>query len=185
MEKVVGIIIIVVIIVLIGKIISIYNNLIKRRNRVDNAWAQIDVQLQKRFDLIPNLMETVKGAAKYERETLESIIAARNSYNSATSSDDKIDINNSTEKLFNRLFALHESYPDLKANNNYMKFMDSLSKIEEQISVSRLFYNDTVNLYNDELMIFPNNIIAGLFRFKDAKLLKAAENARENIKVQF
>lgn len=178
-------IMLIVAIVLIGVIISNYNSLIKARNRVKNAWAQIDVQLQKRFDLIPNLMETVKGAANYERETFEKIVQARNTYVSTKNVSEKIQISKQAENLFGSINALHENYPELKANSNYIKFMDSLSEIEEQISVSRLFYNDTVNKYNDKIMVFPNNIVATIFGFKESSLLTVNEEVKKNIEVKF
>lgn len=179
------IVLLIIVVLVVVKVIGVYNNLIQRRNRVNNAWAQIDVQLQKRFDLIPNLMETVKGAAAHERETFEKVIAARTSYKNATTIDEKIKVSEESERLFSSINALHESYPNLKANSAYLKFMESLNTMEEQISVSRLFYNDTVNIYNDEIMIFPNNIVAGIFGFKEGTLLTIKEEARENIRVQF
>ncbi|WP_294353498.1 LemA family protein [uncultured Clostridium sp.] len=178
-------IIFLVVIILIIMIISNYNNLIKARNRVKNAWAQIDVQLQKRFDLIPNLVETVKGAAKYESETFEKIVQARNSYKNSENIDEKIKVVEQTQRLFNSINALHESYPELKVNEGYLKFMDSLSTIEEQISVSRMFYNDTVNNYNDKIMMFPNNIFAAIFGFKESSLFNVNEEVRRNIEVKF
>lgn len=178
-------ILLLVVAILIIMIISKYNNLIKARNRVKNAWAQIDVQLQKRFDLIPNLIEIVKGAAKYESETFEKIVQARTNYKSLENIDEKIKVVEQTDKLFNRINALHEAYPELKANAGYLKFMDSLSTIEEQISVSRMFYNDTVNNYNDKIMMFPNNIVAAIFGFKESTLFNVNEDVRKNIEVKF
>lgn len=183
-----GIFILIIILILLlicGLIIKCYNTLVQKRNRVENAWAQIDVQLQKRFDLIPNLMETVKGMCNYEKETFTNIVEARNRYSTASTVDDKIKVSNESEKLFNSINVLHEDYPELKSNEGYLKFMDSLNNIEEQISVSRLFYNDTVNKFNDEVMCFPNNVIASIFGFKKHDLFEVENNVRENIKVSF
>lgn len=185
MKTIVLIVVAVVVVIAVLGGIGTYNQLITKRNRIRNAWAQIDVQLQKRFDLIPNLMESVKGAANHEKETFQMVIQARNSYKSATTIDEKIKVTERAEGLFGNINALHESYPDLKANAAYMKFMDSLSNMEEQISVSRLFYNDVVNIYNDKRMTFPNNIVDGMFGFKEGTLFTINEAARENIKVSF
>lgn len=178
-------IIILTVLLMCGLIVKCYNTLVQKRNRVENAWAQIDVQLQKRFDLIPNLMETVKGMCTYEKETFTNIVEARNRYSTASTIDDKIKVSNDSEKLFNSINVLHEDYPELKSNEGYLKFMDSLNNIEEQISVSRLFYNDTVNKFNDEVMCFPNNVIASMFEFKKHDLFEVESNVRENVKVSF
>lgn len=178
-------IILVIVIMLIGFIIIHYNNLIKARNRVRNAWAQIDVQLQKRFDLIPNLIETVKGESMYENLTFEKIVQARNNYRGAETVEDKVKVAEETQRLFNSVNVLHEAYPELKANASYLKLMESLREIEEQISVSRMFYNDTVNIYNDGIMIFPNNIVASIFGFKESSLFNVNEEVRRNVEVKF
>lgn len=175
----------VIVLLLISFVISKYNKLVKASNRVKNAWAQIDVQLQKRFDLVPNLLKTVKAAAKYESETLEKIVQARNTYNSTSSIEEKININKEAEGLFKSVQFLQENYPELKANSNYTNFMNSLTTIEEQISVSRMFYNDTVNIYNDTIMMFPNNIVAGVFSFSEKPLIEVAQNVRDNVEVEF
>lgn len=164
---------------------SIYNKIIRAKNRVRNAWAQIDVQLKKRFDLVPNLMNTVKGVSEYEKNTFKEIIDARNAYKSCNDVNEKIDLVNSSDRLFKSINVLHEAYPELKANEAYLKFMDSLNKIEEQISVSRMFYNDTVNNYNDLIMVFPNNVIASMSGFKESSLFSVNEDVRENVEVSF
>lgn len=177
--------------------VGIYNSLVNLRNRVKNAFAQIDVQLTRRHDLIPNLIEAVKGYMKHERETLEAVIKARNS---AVSNLDaaKQDPSNAAaiQKLgasegalgsaLGRLFALSESYPDLKANQNMMQFQEELSSTENKIAFSRQAFNDGVLTYNNKAENFPNNIIAGMFRFELASFLEIeSEEVREVPKVSF
>ena len=177
--------------------IGIYNSLVNLRNRVKNAFAQIDVQLTRRHDLIPNLIESVKGYMKHERETLEAVINARNS---AVSSLDaaKQDPSNAEaiKKLgasegalgsaLGRLFALSESYPDLKANQNMMQFQEELTSTENKVAFSRQAFNDGVLAYNNKAQNFPNNIIAGMFRFNLASFLEIeSEEKREVPKVSF
>lgn len=162
--------------------ISIYNNLVNSRNRVKNAFAQIDVQLTRRHDLIPNLIEAVKGYMKHERETLDAVISARNSAVSsldAAKSDpsnaDAIKKLGAAEGLLGgalgRLFALSEAYPDLKANQNMMQFQEELSTTENKVAFSRQAFNDAVLAYNNMAQNFPNNILAGMFRFEAASFL--------------
>ena len=175
----------IVIIILLGLFVFTYNGLVKRRNRVKNAWSQIDVQLKRRFDLVPNLVETVKGYAKHEKETLEDIVKARNSYISASGTEDAIKANNEITGALNRLFALAESYPDLKANENYIQLQSDLTNAENKIGYSRQFYNDSVLIYNNFRQVFPNNIISSIFNFKDEPYFQVEETERENIKVRF
>ena len=177
--------------------VGIYNSLVNLRNRVKNSFAQIDVQLTRRHDLIPNLIEAVKGYMKHERETLEAVINARNS---AVSNLDtaKQDPSNAEaiKKLgasegalgsaLGRLFALSESYPDLKANQNMMQFQEELSSTENKIAFSRQAFNDSVMTYNNKAENFPNNVIAGMFRFELASFLEIeSEEVREVPKVSF
>ncbi len=177
--------------------VGIYNSLVNLRNRVKNAFAQIDVQLTRRHDLIPNLIEAVKGYMKHERETLEAVINARNS---AVSNLDaaKQDPSNAAaiKKLgasegalgsaLGRLFALSESYPDLKANQNMMQFQEELSSTENKIAFSRQAFNDGVLTYNNKAENFPNNVIAGMFRFELASFLEIeSEEKREVPQVSF
>lgn len=177
--------------------IGIYNRLVNERNRVRNAFAQIDVQLTRRHDLIPNLVEAVKGYMKHERETLEAVIQARNG---AVSSLDaaKVDPANAEaiKKLgasegalagaLGRLFALSESYPDLKANQNMMQFQEELASTENKVAFSRQAFNDSVLTYNNSVENFPNNLIAGFFSFKLASFLEIeAEEMREAPAVSF
>jgi LemA protein len=179
------ILIFVVLLLLVLFGISSYNGLIVKRNRVKNAWAQIDVQLKKRFDLVPNLVETVKGYAKHESGTLEAVVKARNQYISAGNPEEMMKANTEMTGALSRLFALAESYPDLKANTNFMELQGELSELEEKIAYARQFYNDTVLMYNNAIQVVPANIIASLFRFQEEPYFKADEAERQNVQVQF
>ena len=179
------IITIVVLLSLILSIIRMYNNLVSLKMRVKNAWAQIDTQLKRRFDLIPNLVETVKGYAAHEQGTLEKVIAARNSYATASTIEDKAAANNELSKTLKSIFALSESYPDLKANTNFMALQTELTGTEDKIAYSRQFYNDTVQMYNTAIMKFPANIIAGMFGYKEEPFFQIDEAQKEPVKVQF
>lgn len=179
------IILLVVLAVIIFAVIGMYNNLVTLRMRVKNAWAQIDTQLKRRFDLIPNLVETVKGYAAHEETTLEKVIAARNAYASANTVDEKAEANNQLSNTLKSIFALSESYPDLKANENFMALQTELSGTEDKIAYSRQFYNDTVQMYNTAIMKFPANLIAGMFGFKEESFFKINEAEKEAVKVQF
>ncbi|MGE5678792.1 MAG: LemA family protein [Pseudomonadota bacterium] len=179
------IIIFVVLLVLILFFISTYNSLVVKRNRVKNAWAQIDVQLKKRFDLIPNLVETVKGYAKHEAGTLEAVVKARNQYISAVTPEEMMKANTEMTGALSRLFALAENYPDLKANTNFMELQNELTQVEDKIAYARQFYNDTVMIFNNAIQVFPANLLAGLFGFKEETYFKADETERQNVKVQF
>ena len=179
------IITIVVLLLLILSIIGMYNNLVSLKMRVKNAWAQIDTQLKRRFDLIPNLVETVKGYAAHEQGTLEKVIAARNSYATASTIEDKAAANNELSKTLKSIFALSESYPDLKANTNFMALQTELTGTEDKIAYSRQFYNDTVQMYNTAIMKFTANIIAGMFGYKEEPFFQIDEAQKEPVKVQF
>ncbi|MBQ8379824.1 MAG: LemA family protein [Clostridia bacterium] len=179
------IILLVVLAIIIFAVIGMYNNLVTLRMRVKNAWAQIDTQLKRRFDLIPNLVETVKGYAAHEEGTLEKVIAARNAYASATTVDEKAEANNQLNNTLKSIFALSESYPDLKANQNFMALQTELTGTEDKIAYSRQFYNDTVQMYNTAIMKFPANLIAGMFGFKEESFFKIDESEKEAVKVQF
>ena len=174
-----------VLLLLILSIIGMYNNLVSLKMRVKNAWAQIDTQLKRRFDLIPNLVETVKGYAAHEQGTLEKVIAARNSYATASTIEDKAAANNELSKTLKSIFALSESYPDLKANTNFMALQTELTGTEDKIAYSRQFYNDTVQMYNTAIMKFPANIIAGMFGYKEEPFFQIDEAQKEPVKVQF
>ena len=182
-----GVIIAVVIIVLILLwIMSMYNSLVKARNKVRNSWSQIDVQLQRRFDLIPNLVETVKGYMNHEQGTLEKIAALRTSWASANTVQEKAELDNQLSGTLKTIMAVSENYPDLKANANFAKLQEDLKATEDKLSYSRQFYNDTVTMYNNKLEVIPSNIIASIFNFKPEQLFKVdSEEARSNVKVSF
>ena len=179
------IILVVVVVLLLLYVISAYNGLIKLRNKVDDQASQIDVQLKRRFDLIPNLVETVKGYTKHEKETLEGVVKARNAYNTAGSLEDQLKADGELTKAMNKLFALAEAYPDLKANENFTKLQDELTSIEEKIVYSRQFYNDSVLKLNNKIEMFPSNIIAGMFNFKKRQFFEASSEERQNVQVKF
>ena len=165
--------------------ISVYNKLIALRNRVKDQWAQIDVQLKRRFDLIPNLVETVKGYTKHESETLEAVIKARNTYVSATLPEDQMKADGELTKAISKLFALTESYPELKANTNFQALQQELTETESKIASARQFYNDTVMIYNNKVAMVPSNIIASLFKFEKEAFFEANETERQNVQVKF
>ena len=174
---IIGIIVVVILYVLI-----VNNSIIKYFNRVKEAFSTMDVYLKKRFDLIPNLVETVKSYANYENKTLEDIIKARNSYDNF-SNEKKIEENKKAVNEINKLIALTDSYPELKANENFIKLSDQLTSIENDIANSRKYYNATVREYNNKIGIFPNNIVAKLFNHKEEKMFSVNENERDNVKV--
>ena len=180
-------IIILVIVVLIALfIINVYNGLVKSRQKVKNAWSQIEVQLQRRFDLIPNLVECVKGYMTHESEVLEKVTALRSSWANANGIEEKANLDNQLSGVLKTIMAISENYPDLKANTNFMNLQDELSKTEDKLSYSRQFYNDTVTKYNTQLEVFPSNIAAGLFGFKPEALFEVDNaEARKNVKVDF
>lgn len=165
--------------------IGIYNRLVTLRNRVDNAWSQIDVQLRRRYDLIPNLVETVKGYASHEKETLEKVVEARNMAMSAQGVAAQAEAENTLSGTLKNLFAIAESYPDLKANQNFLMLQEELSGTESKIAYARQFYNDSVMSYNTSTQTFPSNILAGMFGFKEREYFEIEEAAKEPVKVQF
>ena len=181
----VWIILIIVVVLIIAWAFATYNKLVDLRNRVKDQWAQIDVQLKRRFDLIPNLVETVKGYAKHESETLEAVIQARNTYVSATTPEAQMKADGDLEKAISKLFALTESYPDLKANTNFQHLQQELTETESKIASARQFYNDTVLLYNNKVEMVPSNIIASIFKFKKETFFEANGAERENVQVKF
>ena len=179
-------IILAIIVVIIIAIIGIYNGLVQARMRVDNAWSQIDVQLQRRFDLIPNFVETVKGYMTHEKETFEKISALRTSWANASSVSEKAQLDGELSSTLKTIMAVSESYPELKANQNFSELSEELRNTENKISFSRQFYNDTVTMYNTKIQVFPSNIIAGMFNFTARDLFKAeSDEARKNVKVDF
>jgi len=174
-----------VLLVAVFAVIGIYNRLVTLRNRVDNAWSQIDVQLRRRYDLIPNLVETVKGYAAHEKETLEKVIQARNMAMSAEGVQAKGEAENMLTGTLKSIFALAENYPDLKANQNFLMLQEELSGTESKIAYSRQFYNDSVMTYNTSTQTFPSNVLAGMFGFKEREYFEIEEAAKEPVKVQF
>lgn len=179
------IILIIVLVLLVLWVISTYNKLIALRNRVKDQWAQIDVQLKRRFDLIPNLVETVKGYTKHESETLEAVIKARNTYVTAGTPEAQMKADGELTQAISKLFALTESYPDLKANTNFQHLQEELTQTESKIASARQFYNDTVMLYNNKVSMVPSNIIANLFKFNKEAFFEANETERQNVSVKF
>ncbi len=178
---IIGVVVLLLIIFFVGN----YNSLVKLKNRKDDQWAQIEVQLKKRADLIPNLVEVVKGYAKHEKSTFEDVVKARNTYASASSFEDEVKASGEVTKALNKLFALAEAYPELKANENFLSLQNDLKDVEEKISVSRQFYNDTVLTYNNKVMMFPSNIVASLFKFEKGKFFEASEEDKKVPKVSF
>lgn len=174
-----------IILVIIFWVAGTYNSLVQLRERVRNQWKQVDVQLQKRFDLIPNLVNTVKGYAQHEKTVFEEITKARTQVSQAVRPEDKIKAENALSAGVSRLFAVAENYPDLKANTNFLQLQDELSKIESKIADARMFYNDIVMKLNAKIQTFPSNLIAGAFGFKQEAYFNVDEEARKNVKVEF
>ena len=162
-----------------------YNSLVAQRTRIDDAWSQIDVQLKRRFDLVPNLVETVKGYAKHERETFESVTKARAAVASAGTMAAKAKAENMLSSTLKSLFAVSEDYPKLMANENFKMLQEELSGIESKIAYARQFYNDSVMSYNTSIQTVPTNIIAGTFGFTLREFFKAEGEEREVVKVKF
>ncbi len=166
-------------------VILTYNKLIVLRNRVKNAWAQVLVQLKRRVDLIPNLVETVKGYASHEKTVFENVTKARTQFLSATTPTEQMEASNMLTGALRTLFAVAENYPQLKANENFLKLQEDLTDTENKIAFSREFYNDTVMKYNNAIQMFPANILAGIFGFQPEKLFEIPEEDKEPVKVQF
>lgn len=175
----------VIVLLLLFFVIGTYNSLIQLRNRVSDQWSQIDVQLKRRADLVPNLVETVKGYAAHEKDTLDAVIEARNSFKSATTPEAEMKASGELTQALGRIFALAEAYPDLKANQNFLQLQGDLSGIEEKIAYARQFYNDSVLTYKNKLEMFPTNIIAGMFNFEPKAFFETNEQDREAPKVSF
>ena len=174
-----------ILVVLAGYVISVYNKLVNQRNKVENQWSQIDIQLKRRADLIPNLVETVKGYAKHEEGTFKAVVEARNKAVNAGTVNEKIEANNELSGALTKLFALAEAYPELKANENFLKLQEDLKDTEDKITYARQFYNDAAMTYNNLIQMFPSNIVAGMFGFKKYDFFKATEEEKETPKVKF
>ena len=179
-------IIVIVIVVICIVVVAMYNNLVSLRQRVQNAWSQIDVQLKRRFDLIPNLQETVKGYMAYESETFSKIAELRTAWASSTTVAEKADISNQLTEALKTIMAVSESYPDLKASESFAQLQEELRNTENKIAYSRQFYNDTVTMYNTKLEMFPSNLIAKAFNFKPSELFEVEdEKEKQNVKIDF
>jgi LemA protein len=182
------IIIAVVVVVLLLVVVFLYNSLVRTRNRVDNAWSQIDVQLKRRYDLIPNLVETVKGYAAHERQTLEAVTSARtNALNAQQAGNvaEQAQAENALTGALKSLFAVAEAYPDLKANQNFLQLQEELTSTEDRIAYARQFYNDSVLNYNNKIQVFPSNILAGTFNFEKREFFEGEPEATGPVKVEF
>lgn len=176
----------IIIVLLVLAIISMYNSLVRLRQKVKNSWSQIDVQLQRRFDLIPNLVETVKGYMEHEKDVLTKVTELRTSWANAGSVAEKADLDSQLSGALKTIMAVSENYPDLKANQNFSELQQELQNTENKISFSRQFYNDSVTMYNTKLEVFPSNLIASMFGFKPEDLFKAeSDEARKNVKIDF
>ena len=172
--------------VLILIAVVMYNGLVQSRNKVKNAWSQIDVQLQRRFDLIPNLVEAVKGYMDHEKDTLTKVTELRSSWANATTINEKAELDNQLSGALKTIMAISENYPELKANQNFSELQEELRSTENKISYARQFYNDSVTMYNTKLEVVPTNLIASMFNFQPEELFKTdSEEARQNVKVDF
>ena len=180
-----GWIIFIIVILLVIFVISIYNSLVTLRQRVKNAWSQIEVQLQRRFDLIPNLVETVKGYMGHESEVLTKIAELRTSWANAKTVTEKSELDTQLSESLKTIMAVSESYPDLKANTNFQALQQELTETESKIAAARQFYNDTVLVYNNKIDMVPSNIIASLFKFTKEAFFEANETERVNVQVKF
>ena len=165
--------------------IGTYNSLISLRNKVKDQWAQIDVQLKRRADLIPNLVETVKGYAKHEKKTLEDVVKARNTFVEASTPEDEIKSSGELTKALSKLMMLSESYPELKANENFLNLQSDLKDTEDKISMMRQFYNDIVMKYNNKVQVIPSNIVANMCNFKEVAFFEVSDDERKAPKVSF
>lgn len=174
-----------IVVVILLYVVGVYNLLVGTRNKVKNSWAQIDVQLKRRFDLIPNIVNTVKGYAAHEKDTLENVVQARNKFVSASTPEERMDANNELTQTLDRLMVVVEQYPDLKANQSFVQLQQELSKTEDKIGFSRQFYNDMVMRYNTSIQRFPRNLIANMFRFHEEPFFEIEEEGRQVPTVSF
>jgi len=181
----IGIIVLIIVIVLVLGLVGMYNGLIKLKNRVDEAWSDIDVQLKRRYDLIPNLVNTVKGYATHERELFEKVTEARTRAMNAGSTHEKAEAENMLSGTLKSLFAVSENYPELKANQNFLELQRELTDTEDKIMASRRFYNGNVRDFNTKIQVFPTNIIAGMLSFVAREFFEADEKEKEPVKVEF
>ena len=178
-------IVIAVVILLLIYAFSTYNSFVKLNNKVKEAFSTMDVYLKKRWDLIPNIVETVKGYASHEKDTLKEIVDLRNGAYDKMSDDEKIKANKELSSGITKIMALAEAYPDLKANENFKDLSNQLAKVEEDIANSRKYYNGVVRMFNDKVEMFPSNIFAKLFGYKTREMFEVNEQERENVQVKF
>ncbi len=175
----------VIVLLLVVYVVATYNGLVNLRNKIKDSWAQIDVLLKRRNDLIPNLVETVKGYATHEKTTLDAVIEARNKAASANTPVEEMAAAGEVTNALNRLFALSENYPDLKANTNFLDLQQNLKETEDKISYARQFYNDSVMVYKNKIEMFPSNFVASMFKFKPIEFFEATETEKEVPQVKF
>ena len=161
-----------------------YNSLVKLKNKIKEAFSTMDIYLKKRWDLIPNIVETVKEYAKYEKSTIKEIIELRNITYDNMSTNEKVELNNELSKKIDKLMAVAEAYPDLKANENFKDLSLQLTKIEDDIANSRKYYNGTVRIFNDKVQMFPSNIVAGMLGFKEQNMFEANKSERDNVQIK-
>lgn len=185
LSSIIIIIIVGIILLLVFYIVGVYNKLVNARNKVKDQFAQIDVQLKRRTDMIPNLVEIVKGYAKHEEKTLKEVVEARNKMNTAGNINEELEASNAVTNALNKLFALSEAYPDLKANSNFLSLQKDLKETEDKLSYAREFYNDTILDYNNLRERFPSNIVANIFGFKEINFFRASEKDKEVPNVKF
>jgi LemA protein len=181
----IGTIILIVAVVLVILVVGIYNGLVRLKNRTDEAWSDIDVQLKRRYDLIPNLINTVKGYAAHERELFEKVTAARTAAMGATTPAQKEQTENALSGTLKSLFAVAENYPDLKANQNFLELQRELTDTEDKIQAARRFYNTNVRDFNIKIETFPSNIIAGMLNFTKREFFAAEEGEKDVVEVKF
>jgi LemA protein len=179
------IVVVVVVVLVVAGLILLYNRLVRLRNRTQNAWAQVDVQLKRRYDLVPNLVETVKGYAAHERETFEAVTKARTTAQAAQGVEQQAQAENVLTAALGRLMAVSEAYPELRASENFQQLQGQLVDIEQNIAVSRQVYNDTVLTYMNAIQTIPANVIAGIFGFGPKRYFEIDEPAREPVQVKF
>ena len=180
-----GIILLGIVVVVAIAIIAMYNGLITLKNRVDEAWSDISVQLKRRYDLIPNLISTVKGYAAHEKEVFEKVTEARTRAMNAGTTQEKAEAENMLSGTLKSLFAVSENYPELKANQNFLELQRELTDTEDKIMASRRFYNGNVRDFNTKLQVFPTNMIAGMLKFSAREFFEMDEKEKENVKVEF
>jgi LemA protein len=174
-----------IVVVIVALIVVIYNGLVRDRNRVDNAWSQVDVQLERRYDLIPNVVETVKGYASHEQQTFERVTQARSAAQSAQGPAEQAGAENFLTSALRQLFAVAEAYPELRASENFQGLQNELSETENRIAVSRQIYNDTVLTYNNRVQQVPTNLVASTFGFAEREFFDAGDQAEEAPAVEF